>query len=77
MTSTRTTEQLADLMQSQTSLLLVHTLDFQALGRSSDLDWITFLLEDIRDLMRNEGAVATTSQARLLRDARRAVRTAA
>jgi len=77
MTTTRTTEQLADLMQSQTSLLFVYILDFQALGRSSDLDWITFLLEDIGNLMRNEGAVATTNQARHLRDARREVRNAA
>jgi hypothetical protein len=63
-------------MQTQTSLLFVHTLDFQALGRSSDLGWITFLLEDINNLMRNEGAVATTTQARRLRDARREVRNA-
>ena len=76
MTSTRTTEQLQDLMQSQTSLLFIHTIDFQALGRSSDLGWITFLLEDINNLMRNEGAVATTTQARRLRDARREVRNA-
>lgn len=76
MTTTRTTEQLAEVMQTQTSLLFVHTLDFQALGRSSDLGWITFLLEDINNLMRNEGAVATTTQARRLRDARREVRNA-
>ena len=63
-------------MQSQTSLLFIHTIDFQALGRSSDLGWITFLLEDINNLMRNEGAVATTTQARRLRDARREVRNA-
>jgi hypothetical protein len=73
----RTTQQLQNVMQSQTLLLQVHTLDFNGFGRSSDLDWINFLLEDISSLVTNEGAVATTSQARRLRDARRAVRNAA
>lgn len=73
----RTTEQLAQAMRSQTNLLLVHTIDFQHLGRASDLDWLVFLLEDIGNLMRNEGAVATRAEQRYLRDARREVRNAA
>ncbi len=64
-------------MQSQTLLLQIHTLDFNGFSRASDLDWLVFLLEDIGNLMTNEGAVATPAQARRLRDARRAVRAAA
>ena len=63
-------------MQDQTLLLLVHTIDFQHLGRKSDFDWLTFLLDDIKSLVKDEGAVATKSQARYLRDARREVRNA-
>jgi hypothetical protein len=73
----RTAEQLHDLMQSQTLLLQIHTIDFNGFGHATDLDWLVFLLEDIRNLMRNEGAVATPAQARRLRNARRAVRAAA
>ena len=76
MTSTRTPEQLQDLMQSQTLLLLVHTIDLEASGSKDKLDWVSFLLEDIKNLMTNEGAVATKDQARRVRDARRAVRNA-
>lgn len=76
MTSTRTPEQLHQLMQDQTLLLLVHTIDLEASGSKDKLDWVTFLLEDIKNLVKNEGAVATKDQARRLRDARRAVRNA-
>ena len=58
-------------MQDQTLLLLVHTIDLEASGSKDKLDWVTFLLEDIKNLVKNEGAVATKDQARRLRDARR------
>jgi hypothetical protein len=58
-------------------LLLVHTIDFQHSGSKSDFDWLTFLLDDIKNLVKNEGAVPTKDQARRIRDARREVRNAA
>jgi hypothetical protein len=76
MTSTRTAEQLHGIMQEQTLLLLVHTIDFQHSGSKDKLDWLTFLLDDIKNLVKDEGAVPTKDQARRIRDARREVRNA-